>query len=80
MSEKKKPTMAEQALMEIEGNKPTMAEQAQMELGGGDTPLPESRESTAIEGIQKFFSDVLLEYRFQYLLLSNMNDLVHCLL
>jgi len=59
MSEKKKPTMAEQALMEIEGNKPTMAEQAQMEFGGGDSSLPESRESTAIEGIKKFFSDAV---------------------
>ncbi len=59
MSEKKKPTMAEQALMEIEGNKPTMAEQAQMEIGGGDSSLPESRESTAIEGIKKFFSDAV---------------------
>ena len=59
MSEKKKPTMAEQALMEIEGNKPTMAEQAQMEFGGGDSSLPESRESTATEGIKKFFSDAV---------------------
>ncbi len=59
MSEKKKPTMAEQALMEIEGNKPTMAEQAQMEFGGGDSSLPESREKTAIEGIKKFFSDAV---------------------